>query len=186
MSYTVIHRDTVTGDDGYGQNSLQSEATAQPYSPEQERANAPPPPHCMRAVVPPVHCASLAQWNAPTLHSSVQAVQDQRYGAPLSYANNVACNTMFGLTRSRLLQPKPDLDTGNVMNGSTAYYQDNRISAGRDLMAGPLTCVFAPDGEAPAPSSESLRVLTRRYVLDPGTRIETVHMGPKDTAVDGV
>lgn len=50
MSYTVIHRDTVTGDDGYGQNSLQSEATAQPYSPEQERANAPPPPHCMRAV----------------------------------------------------------------------------------------------------------------------------------------
>lgn len=37
---------------------------------------------------------------------------------------------------------------------------------------------FASDGEAPAPSSESLRTLTRRYVLDPGTRIEAVHMGP--------
>ena len=36
---------------------------------------------------------------------------------------------------------------------------------------------FAPDGEAPAPS-ESLRTLTRRYVLDPGTRIETVNIGP--------
>ena len=56
--------------------------------------------------------------------------------------------------------------------------------------------IQAPDGEAPAPSSESLRVLTRRYVLDPGTRIETVHMGPKGygrlkivitlEAVDGV
>jgi hypothetical protein len=35
---------------------------------------------------------------------------------------------------------------------------------------------FVPDGEAPAPS-ESLRTLTRRYVLDPGTRIETVNIG---------
>jgi hypothetical protein len=38
----------------------------------------------------------------------------------------------------------------------------------------------APDDEAPA-SSESLRSLTRRYVLDPGTRIETVqtvNIGP--------
>jgi hypothetical protein len=37
--------------------------------------------------------------------------------------------------------------------------------------------VQTPGGEAPAPS-ESLRALTRRYVLDPETRIETVHMGP--------
>jgi len=36
---------------------------------------------------------------------------------------------------------------------------------------------FAPDGEAPA-SSESLRALTRRYVLDPGTCFETVNIGP--------
>jgi hypothetical protein len=36
---------------------------------------------------------------------------------------------------------------------------------------------FAPDGEAPAPS-ESLRTLTRRCVLDPGTHIESVNMGP--------
>jgi hypothetical protein len=36
---------------------------------------------------------------------------------------------------------------------------------------------FAPDSEAPA-SSESLRNLTRRYVLDPGTRFETVNIGP--------
>jgi hypothetical protein len=36
---------------------------------------------------------------------------------------------------------------------------------------------FAPEGEAPAPS-ESLRTLTRRYVLDPETRIESVNMGP--------
>ena len=36
---------------------------------------------------------------------------------------------------------------------------------------------FLPDGEAPA-LSESLRNLTRRYVLDPGTRIETVNIGP--------
>jgi hypothetical protein len=35
---------------------------------------------------------------------------------------------------------------------------------------------FSPDGEAPAPS-ESLRTLSRRYVLDPGTRIETVNIG---------
>lgn len=34
-----------------------------------------------------------------------------------------------------------------------------------------------PDGEAPAPS-DGLRTLTRRYVLDPGTRIETVDIGP--------
>ena len=36
---------------------------------------------------------------------------------------------------------------------------------------------FAPDGEVPAPS-KSLETLTRRYVLDPGTRIEAVHIGP--------
>ena len=39
---------------------------------------------------------------------------------------------------------------------------------------------FASDGKAPAPSSESLRTLTKRYVLDPGTRIETVQMGPNE------
>lgn len=42
-----------TGDGCYGRNSLpQSEATPQPYSPEQEQehANAPPPPHCVSAV----------------------------------------------------------------------------------------------------------------------------------------
>ncbi len=40
---------------------------------------------------------------------------------------------------------------------------------------------FAPGSddasEAPAPS-ESLRTLTTRYVCDPGTRIETVNIGP--------
>jgi hypothetical protein len=38
---------------------------------------------------------------------------------------------------------------------------------------------FEPDDndEAPA-SSESLRTIVRGYVLDPGTRIETVNMGP--------
>ena len=48
MAYT--RKDT--GDGCYGQNSLsQSEATPQPYSPEQEQhANAPPPPHCVLAV----------------------------------------------------------------------------------------------------------------------------------------
>jgi hypothetical protein len=35
----------------------------------------------------------------------------------------------------------------------------------------------APDDETPKPS-ESLRNLSGRYVLDPGTRIETVHIGP--------
>jgi hypothetical protein len=43
--------------------------------------------------------------------------------------------------------------------------------------AGNALQTFAPDGEAPAPS-ESLRILTRRYILDPGTRIETVNIGP--------
>jgi hypothetical protein len=33
------------------------------------------------------------------------------------------------------------------------------------------------DAEAPA-ALEGLRTLTRRYVLDPGTRIETVDIGP--------
>ena len=44
--------------------------------------------------------------------------------------------------------------------------------------AGDAPQTFAPDEEAPEPS-ESLRTLARRYVLDPGTRIETVNIGPK-------
>ena len=52
-----------------------------------------------------------------------------------------------------------------LTGGATAH-----SAAGNDVQA--------PDGEAPAPS-ESLRTFTRRYVLDPGTRVETVHMGPK-------
>jgi hypothetical protein len=107
MAYT--RKDT--GDGCYGQNSFsQSEATPQPYSPEQEQhANAPPPPHCVLAVsvlqvfaflelddipfevAPPVHCSSyLTQRNAPTLHSSAQAAQDQRYGMPMPYINDMA------------------------------------------------------------------------------------------------
>jgi hypothetical protein len=43
--------------------------------------------------------------------------------------------------------------------------------------AGNALQTFTPNDEAPAPS-ESLRTLTRRYVLDPGTRIETVSIGP--------
>ena len=37
--------------------------------------------------------------------------------------------------------------------------------------------VLAPDGGGPIPS-ESLRTLSRRYILDPGTHVETVHIGP--------
>jgi hypothetical protein len=37
----------------------------------------------------PAHSSGYApQWNAPTLHSSVQ---DQRYGAPVAYVNDVVC-----------------------------------------------------------------------------------------------
>jgi hypothetical protein len=36
---------------------------------------------------------------------------------------------------------------------------------------------FAPDGETPVPS-ERLRTLTRRYVLDPETLVEAVHIEP--------
>ena len=43
--------------------------------------------------------------------------------------------------------------------------------------AGNAIQTFVPDGEAPVPS-ESLRTLARRYVLDPGTRFETIDIGP--------
>lgn len=43
--------------------------------------------------------------------------------------------------------------------------------------AGNLPQTFAPDGEPHEPS-ETLRMLTRHYVLDPGTRIEAVNIGP--------
>ena len=79
----------------------------QPYSPNQEHTNLPPPPHCVPAVsilrcitfvlsmttlffepAPPAHCCSYGpQWNAPTLHSSAQ---DNRYSMPGSYINDMA------------------------------------------------------------------------------------------------
>ena len=45
--------------------------------------------------------------------------------------------------------------------------------------AGNAPVNFEPDGRAlrPAPS-ETLTTLTRHYILDPGTRIETVNIGP--------
>ena len=58
------------------------------------------------------------------------------------------------------------VDYGATLGGPSAH-----SVTGNDVQA------FAPDGEAPAPS-ESLKILTRRYVLDPGTCIETVHIGP--------
>ena len=55
---------------------------------------------------------------------------------------------------------------GPTLGGSSA-----QSAAGNDVQAS------VPDGEAPA-LSDNLRTLTRRYVLDPGTRIETVDIGP--------
>lgn len=58
------------------------------------------------------------------------------------------------------------VDYGPTLGGASAH------SATANGVRG-----FASDGEAPAPS-ESLGALARRYVLDPGTRIESVHIGP--------
>ena len=55
---------------------------------------------------------------------------------------------------------------GPALNRSSA-----QNAAGNDVEAS------VPDGEACA-SSECLRSLTKRYVLDLGTRIETVDIGP--------
>lgn len=198
-----------------------SEATPQP-SPEREHAN--PPPHCMQAAAPSVRCSSYdPQWNAPTLHSSVQ---DQRYDVPVPSVNGMAHSygawadaqqsapfTPAAGTSTNAVMPymnrNQNYDAANAANGPTAYYQDDRIAvSNRDLHGhfttgaqpggvvdyGPTLAdghgasahsaagnvaiqTFAPDGEAPAPS-ESLRTLSRRYVLDPGTRFETVNIGP--------
>lgn len=43
--------------------------------------------------------------------------------------------------------------------------------------AGNALQTFAPNGEAHEPS-ETLKMLTRHYVLDPETRIEAVNIGP--------
>lgn len=59
------------------------------------------------------------------------------------------------------------VDYGPTLAGGVSAYS----AAGNALQT------FPPDDEAPA-LSESLRSLTRRYVLDPGTRIETVNIGP--------
>jgi hypothetical protein len=105
MAYTAIRGDT--GNGCYGGNSLpHSETTPLLYSPEHEHGNAPPPPqsvpgvsvlrciHCLERDDPlfeaalPVHGSSYApQWNTPTMHSSVQ---DQRYGVPVPYVNDMA------------------------------------------------------------------------------------------------
>jgi hypothetical protein len=57
------------------------------------------------------------------------------------------------------------VDCGPTLGEASAH------KAGSDVQA------LTPDGEGSG-SSESLRILTRRYILDPGTRIETVHIGP--------
>ena len=116
MSYTVIHRDT--GDGGYGQNSLQSEATPQPYSPEHERANAPPPPHCMLTVSVRrffVFVSSMTIFFSrphlpcTTPHSGMRprcirvfrtSVMARHCHMPTMWL----AATIFGLTRSRLLR----------------------------------------------------------------------------------
>jgi hypothetical protein len=107
MPYIAIPRDT--GGGCYGGNSLpRSEAPPRPYSPENDHANAPPPPCCVPAVSilrcigfyfecdDPIFEAELlvqspgyaSQWYAPTLQSSVQ---DQSYGAPVTHVNKVVC-----------------------------------------------------------------------------------------------
>ena len=58
------------------------------------------------------------------------------------------------------------VDYGRTLGEPSAHR-----AVGNDIQA------FASDSEGPAPS-ESLRILTRRYVLDPGTRIEAVHIEP--------
>jgi hypothetical protein len=58
------------------------------------------------------------------------------------------------------------VDYGPSLGESSA-----QSAAGNDVHAS------VPHGEARAPS-EGLRTLTRRYILDPGTRIETVDIGP--------
>jgi hypothetical protein len=55
---------------------------------------------------------------------------------------------------------------GPALGGASA-----QSAAGNDVQAS------VPDSEAPA-RSESLRTLTRRYVLDQRTCIETVDIGP--------
>jgi hypothetical protein len=106
MPYTATPRDTEGG--CYEGNSLpQSEATPRPYAPELDHANPPPPPCCIPAVsilrhiefcpecddtifeaALSVHNSSYSpQWNA-AMHSSVQ---DQRYGAPMAYVNDMVC-----------------------------------------------------------------------------------------------
>jgi hypothetical protein len=58
------------------------------------------------------------------------------------------------------------VDYGHTLGGASAH-----STAGSDVQA------LARDGEGLAPS-ESLRTLSRRYILDPGTRIDTVQIGP--------
>ena len=47
-----------------------------------------------------------------------------------------------------------------------------RSAAGTDAQPGASTT-----GAQPPATSESLRFFARRYVLDPGTRIDDIHMG---------
>ncbi|KAH9974499.1 hypothetical protein BJV77DRAFT_647379 [Russula vinacea] len=144
MPYTTTSRDT-WGGCHRGNPHSESEATPQPsYSPELESVNVSLPPCCVPAATLPVHSSGYApQWNAPTLHTSVQ---DQRYGVTVPYVNDVDrgygfwtdaqqsapfahMTAMNAVTQNQ----NHDQDAGNAENVPTAYHEDNRIPAGRDL-----------------------------------------------------
>lgn len=57
------------------------------------------------------------------------------------------------------------------------YYGPTPRGANAQSVAGNDVQAFVPYGEAPT-RSESLRTLTRRYVLDQRTHIETIDIGP--------
>ncbi|KAH9993839.1 hypothetical protein BJV77DRAFT_343433 [Russula vinacea] len=141
MAYTA-HRDTRYG--YYGGNSLPySQATPQPYSPRTTKPMR--LPHWVPTAGLPVHSSGYAtQWNAPTLHSSVQ---DQRYGWPVPYVNGVAGSysvwtdaqqsASFAPVRAmNAVTPYQNQshyrDTDNAPNGPMAYHEDNRTPASRD------------------------------------------------------
>ena len=64
------------------------------------------------------------------------------------------------------VQPEGVVDYGPALGGASAHG-----TTWSDVQA------LVPDGGGPTPS-ESLRTLSRRYILDPGTHVETVHIGP--------
>jgi hypothetical protein len=69
------------------------------------------------------------------------------------------------------------VQTQVVQSGGVVDYGPTFDRSSAQNAAGDDVQVSIPDGEARAPS-ECLRTLTRRYVLDPATRIETVDIGP--------